>query len=58
MELPTIAEIARNLVADGLADPGPDALRAAIVLLAAAEQVNEAAAELVDASPALCPQPA
>lgn len=58
MELPTIAESARNLVADGLADPGPDAMRAAIVLLAAAEQVNEAAAGLDAASAALCPQPA
>lgn len=54
MELPAIADIARNLVADGLAEPGPEALRAAILLLAAAEQVNDAGAELVDAAPSLC----
>jgi hypothetical protein len=54
VELPAIADIARNLVADGLAEPGPDALRAAILLLAAAEQVNGTSAEFADAAAPLC----
>lgn len=54
MEFSAIADIARNLVADGLAEPGPDALRAAILLLAAAEQVPGTSAEFVDAPASLC----
>lgn len=54
MEFSAIADIARNLVADGLAEPGPDALRAAIILLAAAEQIPGTSAEFVDAPASLC----
>jgi hypothetical protein len=60
VQLPTIADIARNLLDDGLVDSVPDAIRAAILLLAAADEVDrgstELGTELVTAGPALCPQ--
>jgi hypothetical protein len=56
VQLPTIADVARNLLADGLVDTVPDAIRAAILLLAAADEANSTGARVVDAAPALCPQ--
>jgi hypothetical protein len=56
VQLPTIADIARNLLNDGLVDTVPDAIRAAILLLAAADEVGRAGTERVSAAASLCPQ--